>query len=56
MYRVDLDLDREQVKQLRQRALDLDTSVRGLVTQLAIKEIQENQEDKNNKKKEVIKK
>ena len=54
MYRVDLDLDREQVKQLRQLALDLDTSVRGLVTQLAIKAIQENQESK--KQKEVVKK
>ena len=54
LYRVDLDLDREQVKQLRQLALDLDTSVRGLVTQLAIKAIQENQESK--KQKEVVKK
>ena len=53
MYRVDLDLDREQVKQLRQLALDLDTSVRGLVTQLAIREIQENQKSKNKKQKEV---
>ena len=53
MYRVDLDLDREQVKQLRQLALDRDTSVRGLVTQLTVKEIQENQENKEQK--EVIK-
>ena len=53
LYRVDLDLDREQVKQLRQLALDLDTSVRGLVTQLAIREIQEN---KDKKQKEVVKK
>ena len=52
LYRVDLDLNREQVKQLRQLALDRDTSVRGLVTQLAIQEIQDNQgskEDKNKK-------
>ena len=49
MYRVDLDLDREQVKQLRQLALDRDTSVRGLVTNLAIREIQES---KNKKQKE----
>lgn len=48
MYRVDLDLDREQVKQLRQLALDRDTSVRGLVTELTVKEIQ-NQKEKNNK-------
>ena len=46
MYRVDLDLDREQVKQLRQIALDRDTSVRGLVTQLAVKEIQESKKQK----------
>ena len=52
MYRVDLDLDREQVKQLRQLALDRDTSVRGLVTELVTKEIQENQERKNKKQKE----
>ena len=46
MYRVDLDLDREQVKKLRQLALDRDTSVRGLVTGLVIKEIQENKKQK----------
>lgn len=50
MYRVDLDLDREQVKQLKQIALDRDTSVRGLVTELATKEIQ-----KDKKQKEVTK-
>jgi len=49
LYRVDLDLDREQVKQLRQLALDRDTSVRGLVTNLTIREIQES---KNKKQKE----
>ena len=53
MYRVDLDLDREQVKQLKQLALDRDTSVRGLVTQTIIREIQES---KNKKQKEVVKK
>lgn len=52
MYRVDLDLDREQVKQLRQLALDRDTSVRGLVTNLTIKEIQENIAKKSKKQKE----
>ena len=49
MYRVDLDLDREQVKQLRQLALDRDTSVRGLATNLVIKEIQEDKESKKQK-------
>ena len=46
MYRVDLDLDREQVKKLRQLALDMDTSVRGLVTQLVIQAVQENEKQK----------
>ena len=56
MYRVDLDLDREQVKQLRQLALDRDTSVRGLATELVIREIQKDQESKNKKQKEEQKK
>ena len=50
MYRVDLDLDREQVKQLRQLALDRDTSVRGLVTELVIKETQKNRKQKEETK------
>jgi len=49
LYRVDLDLDREQVKQLRQLALDRDTSVRGLATELVIREIQEDKESKKQK-------
>ena len=49
MYRVDLDLDREQVKQLRQLALDRDTSVRGLATELVIREIHESMENKKQK-------
>ena len=49
MYRVDLDLDREQVKKLRQLALDRDTSVRGLVTQLTVKEIRKDKENKKQK-------
>ena len=49
MYRVDLDLDREQVKQLRQLALDRDTSVRGLVTELTVREIQKDKENKKQK-------
>jgi len=50
LYRVDLDLDREQVKQLRQLALDRDTSVRGLVTELVTKEITENKKQKEETK------
>jgi len=50
LYRVDLDLDREQVKQLRQLALDRDTSVRGLATELVIREIQENKKQKEETK------
>jgi len=46
---VDLDLDREQVKQLRQLALDRDTSVRGLVTELTVREIQKDKENKKQK-------
>ena len=34
MYSVDLDLSREQVKQLKQLALNCDLPVRGLVTKL----------------------
>ena len=49
MYHVDLELTDEQVRQLRQLALDRSTSVRGLVTELAIREIQES---KNKKQKE----
>ena len=49
MYRVDLDLDRDQVKQLRQLALDRDTSVRGLVTELATREIQKSKNSKKQK-------
>ena len=36
MYSVDLGLSREQVKQLKQLALDCDLPVRGLVTKLVI--------------------
>ena len=39
-YRVDLDLDQKQVKQLKQLALDRDLPVRGLVTNLVISEIE----------------
>jgi hypothetical protein len=51
LYRVDLDLDREQVKQLRQLALDRDTSVRGLVTQLTKNEIQNQKNQRTEKQK-----
>jgi len=50
LYRVDLDLDREQVKQLRQLALDRDTSVRGLVTEITVREIQENRKQREETK------
>ncbi|MCK9600840.1 MAG: hypothetical protein M0R06_17495 [Sphaerochaeta sp.] len=46
MYRVDLDLDREQVRKLKWLALDRDTSVRGLVTQLVIHELKTSQDKK----------
>ena len=36
MYSVDLDLSREQVKQLKQLALNCDLPVRGLVTKLVV--------------------
>ena len=49
MYRVDLDLNREQVKSLKQLALDRDLPVRGLVTGLVIKEIQENKKEESEK-------
>jgi hypothetical protein len=51
LYRVDLDLDREQVKQLRQLALDRVTSVRGLATELVIKEIQKSKKQKEESQK-----
>ena len=50
MYHVDLGLTDEQVKQLHQLALDRGISVRGLVTQLAIKEIQKDKEIQKSKK------
>ena len=50
MYHVDLELTDEQVKQLRQLSFDRGISVRGLVTELAIKEIQRVQKIKENKK------
>jgi len=41
MYHVDLELTDEQVRRLKQLAFDRNQSVRGLVTELAIREIQE---------------
>ena len=52
MYHVDLELTDEQVKQLKQLALDRSTTVRGLATELVIKEIQEDKIKKNKKQKE----
>jgi len=46
VYRVDLDLDPAQVKQLKQLALDKDLPVRGLVTNLVSKAITENKKEK----------
>ena len=42
MYSIDLDLSREQVKQLKQLALDCDLPVRGLVTKLVVDAISDN--------------
>ena len=50
MYHVDLELTDEQVKQLRQLSFDRGISVRGLVTELVIKEVQRVQKIKENKK------
>lgn len=49
MYHVDLELTDEQVKQLRQLAFDRDITVRGLVTELAVKEIQKSIDQKSKK-------
>ena len=55
MYHVDLELTDEQVRQLRQLAFDRSTTVRGLVTELAVREIQKSKEQKNKKQKEETK-
>jgi len=49
MYHVDLELTDEQVRQLRQLAFDRSTTVRGLVTELVIREIQKDKENKKQK-------
>jgi predicted transcriptional regulator len=51
MYHVDLELTDEQVRRLKQLAFDRNQSVRGLVTELAIREIQKNQESKSEERK-----
>jgi len=51
MYHVDLELTDEQVRQLRQLAFDRSTTVRGLATELVIREIHQNQENKSKKEK-----
>lgn len=53
MYSVDLDLSKEQVKQLRQLALDEDLPVRGLVTRLVRNAISV-QPKKQNKKEDNL--
>jgi len=50
MYHVDLELTDDQVRQLKQLAFDRDTSVRGLVTELTVKEIQKNKKQKEETK------
>jgi len=49
MYHVDLELTDEQVRQLRQLAFDRSTTVRGLATELVIREIQSDKENKKQK-------
>jgi len=51
MYHVDLELTDEQVRQLKQLAFDRSQSVRGLVTQVTIREIQESKKQKEETKK-----
>ena len=53
MYHVDLELTDEQVRQFKQLAFDRSTTVRGLATELVIREIQES---KNKKQKEETEK
>ena len=53
MYHVDLELTDEQVRQFKQLAFDRSTTVRGLATELVIREIQESK--KNKKQKEETK-
>ena len=55
MYHVDLELTEEQVRALKQLAFDRSLSVRGLVTNLAIREVQESKNQKNKKQKEEVK-
>ena len=50
MYHVDLELTDEQVRQFKQLAFDRSTTVRGLATELVIKEIQENKKQKEETK------
>ena len=49
MYHVDLELTEEQVRALKQLAFDRSLSVRGLVTELVIREIKESKENKKQK-------
>jgi len=55
MYHVDLELTDEQVRQFKQLAFDRSTTVRGLATELVIREIQDNILRKNKKQKEETK-
>jgi len=51
MYHVDLELTDEQVRQLKQLAFDRGQSVRGLVTEITVREIQEDKKQKEDAKK-----
>ena len=50
MYHIDLELTDEQVRGLKQLAFDRRQSVRGLATELVIREIQESKNKKEENK------
>lgn len=52
MYRVGLDITESQKKELKQLALERDTSVQSLVTSITLDEIQKAKADKIRKQKE----
>lgn len=54
MYQVSLDLSPEEVKAMRQLALDRDTSVRGLLTRLVTDELEKAKDKTKIKQKEDL--
>ena len=52
LYRVGLDITESQKKELKQLALERDTSVQSLVTSITLDEIQKAKADKIRKQKE----